>query len=293
MKQMKPYVICMDVAGDINRGFAAGADVRLLPMDYSIGDKFQTCLGLEKEDVLKPFYDGQRKGDLTKTTQITPFMYSEFFEKIIKEGSDIICFCLSSGLSNTYQSCLLAIEQLKEKYPESHIYAVDTLGATGGMGVEVTQCVQFRKDGLSIDENYKRIVELTHRIHHYFLVDDLNYLKRGGRISATTAFVASLLNFKPILEIDKEGKLLNLDKKRGTKQGLLALESYFEEQYDPEYTKTVYIVHGDNIPGAEALEEAIEAVHKELNIQIEYLTPIIGAHTGPGMVAVLFYGKKW
>lgn len=290
---MKDFVICMDVSGDIDPSFAEREEVRFLPMDFTIGSIFQTSKGMEPESLLKVFYDGQRKKDLTKTTQITPFQYESFFEKIIKEeNKDIICFCLSSGLSSTYQSALLAISQLQSKYPERKVFAVDSLAATGGIGLEVKKACQLRREGMSIDDVFEKIKILTHQIYHFFMVDDMGYLKRGGRVSASTAFFASLLNFKPILEIDAEGHLQTIDKKRGSKLGIMNILDRYSKVIDEKALDEVSIIHGDNLTGAEFLKAEMEKRYPSVKSTTQMLSPIIGAHTGPGMVAIIGFGVK-
>lgn len=282
----------MDASGDINPKFAKENNILFLPMNYTLSNEFRTCSEMESEEILHKFYNGQREGDLTKTTQITPFQYTEYFEKYIKQGISIIYLSLSSGLSNTFQSAQLASQELEEKYKDAKVIPIDSLSATGGIGVLVQLAVKNSKAGMSLEENADNIKEMTHSIHHFFMVEDLMYLKRGGRISGATAIVGSLLNFKPILEIDPNGKLVTIDKKRGKKQGLISLLSYFEQACDPSVTKDVYICHADCISSADYAKEEILKNHPDFNITVTMLSPIIGAHTGPDMVSILFLGKK-
>ena len=288
---MEKYAICMDVSGDIDPTFAKENNVHFLSMNYTISDKYRTCEGMESEDILKTFYNGQRNGDLTKTTQITPFQYEEFFTQFLKQGLSVIYICLSSGLSNTFQSSELAAQELKEKYPDLDVFCIDSLAATGGMGCLTSALIRNRDNGMSAKENADNIKELVKHLHHYFMVEDLMYLKRGGRISVATAIIGSFLNFKPILEIDKNGKLVTIDKKRGRKQGLLCLLEKFENAFSEEYTKDIYICHADCITSAEFLKGEILAKHPNVNVVITMLSPIIGAHTGPDMVSILYIGK--
>ncbi|MDE6047470.1 MAG: DegV family protein, partial [Anaeroplasmataceae bacterium] len=150
---MSKYVILMDVSGDIEQASVDKWDLKFIPMQYSLGDEMRTSNGPEAEDVLKLFYDGQRNGDLTKTSQITPFQYEEYFEPYLKEGFSVLYLCLSSGLSSTYSAACLAKESLKEKYPDLDVYPIDTLAATGGMGVIAEIALKNREKGLSIEEN--------------------------------------------------------------------------------------------------------------------------------------------
>ncbi len=287
---MDKYIICMDASGDIDPKFMEENNVKFIPMNYTISNEYRTCKEMEPYSILKKFYDGQRSGDLTKTTQITPFQYEEFFESFLKEGLSVIYISLSSGLSNTFSCSELASKNLKEKYPSLDVYCIDSLAATGGIGVLVQQLVYNRKAGMSIKDNYEKVKELTHHIKHWFMVENLMYLKRGGRISGATAIVGSLLNFKPILEIDKEGKLETIDKKRGRKLGLKCLLDTFEAHYSKELTKDVYITHADAEASAAYLKEELLKMHPDLNITITLLSPIIGAHTGPDMATICYLG---
>lgn len=288
---MQDYVIVMDASGDCDPKVIESENIGFLPMEYTLGDEFRICSTMEPEDIMKQFYNGQRESSLTKTTQITPYKYVEFFSKFMEEGKSVLYLSLSSGLSKTYESSLIAKDELKEKYPDVDLYSIDSLAATGGIGVLVQEAVRNKKAGMSIEENFEKVSEMTHRIYHWFMVDDLNYLRRGGRVSATTAFVGTLLNFKPILKIDKVGKLETIGKERGRKKAYSTLLGYFDQYYDESVTKDVYICHADNLEGAEFLKAELLKKYPSLNVTITYLSPIIGAHTGPDMVSIIHFGK--
>jgi DegV family protein with EDD domain len=289
---MNDYLLVMDASADINADFRIAHDIRIIPMDFTIGNEFKKSNGRESDEILHTLYEGQRHDDLTKTTQITPFIYKEFFQKLIsEEKKPIMYFSLSSGLSNTYQSAELASQELKEEYPDYPIVCIDTLAATGGIGVELQQAVRNKEQGMSLEENAKDINQKKLFIRHWFMVEDLHYLARGGRISGTAAAIGSFLNFKPVLRIAPNGKLETIDKKRGRKQALLALVELFNEHFNPELTKDVYITHSDCLSSAEFVRDEILLTHPGLNIEITYLCPIIGAHTGPDIVTVCYFGK--
>ena len=203
---MYDYIICMDASGDIIKEAASKNGIEFVPMEYSLGDEMRTSRGCESEELLKKFYDGQRNGDMTKTSQISPYMYEEYFRQFLKNGKSILYFCLSSGLSSTYQSSILAAENLKEEYPDVEVLPVDTLAATGGIGLLVEKAIENRTSGMDIHENFESVKALVPYLRHFFMVQDLMYLKRGGRVSAATAIVGSALNIKPILKIDENGK---------------------------------------------------------------------------------------
>lgn len=284
---MKDYVICMDASGDIIREAALENDIAFVPMEYSLGDEMRTSRGCEEEALLKQFYDGQRRGDLTRTSQISPFMYQEYFKTFLAEGRSVLYFCLSSGLSATYESSLMAAENLKEQYPETELLPVDTLAATGGIGILVERAVENRKKGLSIRENYEDMKAFVPHVRHYFMVQDLMYLKRGGRVGAATAIVGSALNIRPMLKIDESGKLVTVDKKRGNKAAMTSLFTFFQENYNPEICSTIYICDADTPELAESLAEKVRAAAPGVTVRRTMLSPIIGAHTGPGMLSMI------
>ena len=282
---MNDYIICMDASGDIIREAALENEIQFVPMEYSIGEEMRTSRGCESEELLKTFYDGQRGGDLTKTSQISPYMYEEYFKQFLELGKSILYFCLSGGLSSTYQSAVLAAETLKEDYPEAEVIPVDTLAATGGIGLLVEKAIENRKNGMSIRENLESVRAVIPRLRHYFMVQDLMYLKRGGRISAATAIVGSALNIKPMLIVNEEGKLVN-------KAAMSSLFASFKENYDPETDTRIYICDSDAPELAQGLVEKIKEAEPGVTIRRTMLSPIIGAHTGPGMVAVILFGKE-
>lgn len=288
------YLIFADASADIDKKFGDEHDIHYIPMEYSLGEDMRKCCGVEPEEVMKAFYNGQRNGDLTKTSQISPYMYREYLEPYFKEGYSVLYLCLSSGLSSTYQSALLAKEELKEDYPELDFYPIDTLAATGGMGVLAERAARNFEAGMSVEDNYNDLLKCTANIRHWFMVEDLMYLKRGGRVSATTAVVGSALNIKPILKIDENGKLITIAKKRGSKSAMGELIELFKKTYDSSCKDDVIsIVHADAYEGALEIKQKIQELYPEATIRIGYLSPIIGAHTGPGMIAICHLGMNW
>lgn len=288
---MNDYIICMDASGDIIRDAALENGIEFVPMEYSLGEEMRTSHGCESEDMLKKFYDGQRNGDLTKTSQISPYMYEEYFKKFLEMGKSILYFCLSSGLSSTYQSAMLAAESLKEDYPEAEVLPVDTLAATGGIGLLAEKAIANRKNGMTIHENLESIRAVIPKLRHYFMVQDLMYLKRGGRVGAATALVGSALNIKPMLKIDENGKLVTVDKKRGNKAAMSSLFTFFQENYNPEIDRKIYICDADTPELAQSLAEKVKEAAPKAEIRRTMLSPIIGAHTGPGMLSMILFGK--
>ena len=286
------YVIFSDISADIPAGYAKENDIRFISMRYSLGDEDRVCEEIETEEVLKRFYNGQRNGDLTRTSQISPQVYMDVFTPVLREGKDILYLALSSGLSSTYQSSCLAAGQLKEQFPEREIVCVDSLAATGGMGLLLEAAVQNRKEGMAPAENGKWLEDNRLKVCHWFMVEDLMYLKRGGRVSAATAVVGSALNIRPVLKIEEDGTLKNFAKARGTKRALNSLVGYYEAAGDKKPGERIYILHADSQENAEYLEEKVKQINPQCSVTKMMLSPIIGAHTGPGMCAVVHFGRR-
>lgn len=290
---MKKYFICMDVSGDISEDVARDFELKFIPMEYSFKDEMRVCESIEKQAVLKEFYDGQRNGALTKTSQINPYMYVGFFDKYMKKGYSVLYLSLSSGLSTTYNSACEAKKLLKHKYPDVDLFVVDTLSATGGMGILCERAFRNRENGMPIEENYNDLLVARKNVNCWFMVQDLMYLKRGGRIGAGTAVIGTMLNIKPILRIDKYGKLITTDKKRGNSAAVSELCNMFGTYYtDLHRDDVVYIVDADTKEVADNLEKFVKIMKPSVTIRRRTLSPIIGAHTGPGMAAVCFMGKE-
>lgn len=289
---MRQYVVVMDVSGEVDQKVIDAYDLKFIPMQYSLGDEMRTSYGPEKPEILKKFYDGQRSGDLTKTSQITPFMYEEYFSEFLDEGYCVLYLALSSGLSATYSAACVAQKSLKEKYPDLDVYPIDSKAATGGMSVLIETALKNQKAGMSIEENRDDLLSKVPHIKNWFMVDDLDYLKRGGRISSTTAFAGKLLNIKPILRIDAEGKLTTIAKKRGNKLSIQYLFDIFKQSYDESIGNTVYICDADNREVANGLAELVKQNYPNVELKQETLCPIIGAHTGPGMIIICHYGNE-
>ena len=289
---MEKYVIYTDTSADVSKEFLRDNELFFVPMTYTLGEEERVCCGMEDEDLLKKFYDGQRAGDLTHTSQITPQQYIDTFEKHLAQGESVIYLSLSSGLTKTFDSVRIAKMDMDEKYPDAKIYPVDTLSATGGMGLLAELAVKNKKSGMSAAENAANLEEMSHKVCHIFMVEDLMYLKRGGRISATTAVVGTVMNIKPILVIDQEGRLITVAKKRGEKLALRELMTRYLDSRDTRYGNHVYITHADSGERPAILEDMLKRHDSSVSHTEMYLSPIIGAHTGPGMVAIIFFGDR-
>ena len=238
------------------------------------------------------FYQRLRAGEVATTAAVNMNQYVEAIEPLLQAGRDVLVLAFSSGLSATFQSSKLAVEELSEKYPERKLYTVDTLCASLGQGLLVWYAAQERKKGRTIEEvrDWAEANKLS--LCHQFTVDDLHFLKRGGRISATTAVVGSMLQIKPVLHVDDEGHLINIGKARGRQSSLKALVDKMEKTVTEAGKQTVFISHGDCLEDAEAVAQMVRERFGTQDIRINYVGPVIGAHSGPGTLALFYLGTQ-
>ncbi len=274
----------MDLPSDLKSNLG----IITLPMEVLIGDKVYDGANLDIGD----FYCKMRQKVLAFTTQINPSEFKEYFSKYFEQGKDILYICLSSGLSGMYNSACLAAKELSKIYPDRKLKIIDSLSASLGVGHLAVKASEMRRCGVGIEEAEERLNEMKHQICHWFVVDDLYHLQRGGRISAGKALVGSMMSIKPILKIDSEGKLTVYENVRGRKRAFEALVSKFEE-YAPKKDikdETIYISHADCENDAKFLADEIKKKFRIKNIIIHSITPIVGAHTGAGTLALIFLG---
>lgn len=289
---MKDYVICIDASVDVEQHYIDDNDVVIIPMKYILGDEERLMENRLTDAQLLEFYDAMREGKVTHTSQITPYFYQKMFKKEAEKGHDILYISLSSGLSNTYSSALTAAEETEEEFEGLKIEVVDSLAATGGMGLLLMMALRNRENGMSLSDNAAALRSSAGKICHWFLVDDLKYLRRGGRISAATAVAGTVLNIKPILKIADDGSLISIAKKRGLAKAAAFLTDCYKSSRDSSLPNDIVIAHADCQSEAEAARERILAVNPDANVQICGLGPVIGAHTGPGMMAVIHWGDR-
>ena len=242
------------------------------------------------EAAVKAFYDELRGGVMATTSAVNPDGWATAMEPALKEGKDVLILAFSSGLSTTYQSAVIAAKELREVYPNRTIHVVDTLCAALGQGLLVWHAAQKRDAGMSIDELTAWVEENKLNVCHWVTVDDLSHLKRGGRISATTAIVGTMLNIKPIIYVDNDGHLINTAKVRGRKTAMEYLAKKLGETGTD--LDTVFIGHGDCPEDAAALEALLKEKYGVKNVITGYVGPVIGAHTGPGVLVLFFMGSK-
>ena len=241
---------------------------------------------------LKEMFARLRAGETTSTSAVNPEGWTNGIEPVLAAGEDALVLTFSSGLSTTYQSAVIAAEELAEKYPERKIRVVDTRAASLGQGLLVWYAAQKRDEGLSLDELSDWCEEYKFKLCHWFTVDDLMYLKRGGRVSAATALVGTMLQIKPVLHVDDEGHLINVSKVRGRKASIDALAKKVGETGIPGANDTIFICHGDCMEDAKYLEGKLKELYGTKNVFIYYVGAVIGSHSGPGTLAIFYLGTK-
>lgn len=245
-----------------------------------------------KDIDLGEFYKMMREGTMFTTSCVSPQTVVEEVEPLLESGKDVLYIGFSSGLSATYATVRAELEQLARKYPACTVLCVDTLAAALGEGLLVTYAARMREDGKSIREVYDWLEANKLHLCHWFTVDDLKYLKRGGRISAATALVGSVLNIKPVMHMDDEGHLVAVDKAMGMRKAISMLVENMKRLYYPGTKQLVYIVHGDCEDTAQLLAAKVRDCFDVEDILIRQVDPVIGAHSGPGTVALFFMGEK-
>lgn len=245
----------------------------------------------KNDDTLKDMYQGLRAGEVAKTSAVNPSRWSQAMEKALAAGKDVLVLAFSSGLSTTYQSAVIAAEELKDAYPDRKIQVIDTLCASMGQGLLVWYACKKRDEGLSLDEVAQWVVDNRLHLCHWFTVDDLMYLKRGGRISAATALVGTMLQIKPLLHVDDEGHLINMTKTRGRKAAIDAMVKKAQELGAGYDNSTMFISHGDCLSDAEYLSRQLKEKCGVKDVVISYVGAVIGSHSGPGTLALFFLGS--
>lgn len=285
---MKPYVIVTDSACDIPLKTLNEWGVKAAELTFSFENDKKQYRNYELS--ANEFYERMINGDRPKTSAVNVSTFKDMFKKELKSGNDILYIGFSSGLSATYSSALVAAEELLRKYPDSNILTVDSLGASAGMGLLVKLAVDAKAEGKTLEETAEYIKDMRLNICHWFTVDDLVYLKRGGRISPQAAVVGNLIGIKPLLHVDNEGHLINVAKIRGRRNSISNLAKKFEEL--AVENSPVFISHGNCPDDAAYLASLLRekyGVETKLTVDVG---PVIGAHSGPGTLAVFFITDK-
>lgn len=289
---MSDFVILTDSSCDLPAKLAMDLELSVAPLTFLIdGNTYVNYL--DGRDINpSDFYSKLREGKMATTSAVNVDSFTKIMNSALESGKDILYLGFSSALSGTFNSGAVAASELAEKYPERKIYVVDTLCASLGEGMLVYLAVEEKKKGKTIEE-VRDFVEAT-KLHlcHWFTVDDLHHLKRGGRVSAATAIIGSALNIKPVLHVDNEGRLINMEKTRGRKSSINRLVEKMSETATNPAEQTIFISHGDCEDDAKYLAQLIKAQIGVKDVIINHVGPVIGAHSGPGTLALFFVGKE-
>lgn len=288
---MYDYSIIINSSTDLTEELKEELDLVLAPLKFTIeGKEYINYLDYNSLDV-KEFYKLLRDGKIATTSQLNVSEYIDIIEKEFKKGKDVLILAFSSALSGTYNSARIAVEAFEDH--KQKVYLVDTKAASLGEGLIAYLAGLKRKEGYTIEELYKYIEDIKLNVAHWFTVDDLMFLKRGGRVRGASAIIGSLLSIKPVLHVDIEGRLIPMAKVRGRKKALQSLVDKVSETHDSNLPKDVFISHGDDLEAALTIKEKIEALNLGLEVKlINYIGPVIGAHSGPGTIAVFFFATQ-
>ena len=282
------FQIVTDSCCDLTAEVIAKLNLSVVPLSVEMDGEVFT----EGSMTPKQLYDHLRAGKLPKTSAVNPDGWARHIRPILASGRDALVLTFSSALSATYQSAVIAAEELREEFPDRQLMVLDTLCAAAGQGLLVYTAARLRDEGRSLAETASWIEEHKLNLCHWVTVEDLMHLKRGGRVSAATAVVGTMLSIKPIIRMDDNGKLENVSKTRGRKAALNHLLDRMAETFDPNISDTVFIGHGDCPDDAEYLASQVRERFGVKDVSIFYVGAVIGSHTGPGVAVVFYFGKN-
>ena len=289
---MSEYVLFTDSNTDLPADLVQQLDLSVIPMLFEMDGKSYYNYPDNHEMDPKEFYAALRGGKVCTTSQVSPSRFDEIFSPVLESGRDILYLCFSSGLSGTYNTSRLAVEELREKFPDRKIRTVDTLAASMGQGLLVYLAAKKRQEGMGLDELGDWVEENRLKLCHWFTVDDLMFLKRGGRVSGAAAVMGTMLGIKPGLHVDDEGHLIPMEKVRGRRASLDALVKHMQATAIQPAEQTVFISHGDCQADCDYVAQQLREKLGVKEIVTSYIGPVIGAHSGPGTVALFFVGEK-
>lgn len=284
---MSNFEIYTDSSCDLTKEMIEKYDLKVMQLEVTIDDNPPV---LNRDIEPKELYDKLRNGAMAKTNAVTPGFFEEHMRASLEAGKDILYIGFTSALSVTYSNGVMIMDELMDEFPERKLLYIDSLCASVGQGLLVHYAALKREEGKSIEEIYEGIMFMKDKIHHQVTVDDLFFLKRGGRISATTAVAGSVLNIKPMIHVSLEGKLDTIGKVRGRKTAMKDLVSKMKANADIDTWNYVFISHGDCLEDAEHVKGMIESEYPQAKVLLSDVGPVIGAHTGPGVIALCYLG---
>ncbi|MGM9940726.1 MAG: DegV family protein [Bulleidia sp.] len=288
---MRKFTLATASTIDAHKSWLDEHNIPFISYTFELNDTVYIDDGLEETKRL--LYSEMRKGNQPRTSQITVYSYYEFFRSLIEKDKNVLFMDMDRALSSSYFNSLKAAEQIKEDYPDSNLVIADTRCVTAGLALLVAHAMKLADEGKSMEEVHKWIDDNRLRVTHRFLVDDLEWLRRGGRLSNASAFFGSLLSIKPLIYVDNEGKLVAFSKIRGKKKAIRALlESSLKDMGDPAETDLI-LAHADVPEDIKAFEEMVREMYPTIrSISIMELGPVIGCHVGPGLMAMIYLSKE-
>ncbi|MGL4949047.1 MAG: DegV family protein [Anaeroplasmataceae bacterium] len=288
---MSKYIILTDSTTDLSEEHRKKIDVEIVPLTYFVDGIEYKNYPDARELSRKDFYDKLRNKSISSTAQLNSEELISIYKPFLEKGLDLLIIGFSSGLSGTFNSIRLAVEDLKEQFPDRKIFAIDSLLASMGEGLLVHYAAKNKDNNMSIEENYDYIMKLRHNIKCWFTVSDIDFLKRGGRVTSVSAFVAKTVKINPILIVDEKGKLVPKIKKIGRRNAIKELVNQLLKCYDTKKPSTIFISHGDSLEDALYLKELVLNAVEVESIEINNIGPVIGSHSGPDTIALFFVDK--
>ena len=283
------YWIVTDSAIDMQKSWIDQQEqLRILNLSYLMDDISYVSDGTDES--IRAIYDAMREGKLLKTSQVTPEMWENCFRELLQAGHDVLTIAFSSGLSGTCSAAFMAAEEVRPDYPERKLYVIDSLQASAGEGLMVYYALENRAKGMSIDDNAAWIEKNVQNFIAWFTVNDLMHLHRGGRVSAASAIVGSLVRIKPIMRVDENGKLAVYEKCPGRKRSIRVLADKIKADIVHPEKQIITISHGDCAEEAQQLADLLKESLPVKDVRISFVGSVIGAHTGPGVIAVFCMG---
>ena len=283
------FTIITDTSANLDRWWLEKNQVLAIPFHYLVRGEDCTCLDTEHFDGAS-FYNAMRNGEKVTTSQITLQAYQDVMRPVLEKGQDILYISMSSGISGSYSQAELSARELREEFPQRIIYTVDTLSASLGEGLLVVRAVEWRDQGKSIEETYQMLMQLRHPMCQVFTVDDLKYLRNTGRLSNVAALVGMMLNIKPLLKGNTEGKIVSFAKVRGRKRSLQGIAEQYDKLVRNAQDQVIGIAHADCQEDVDYLISLLKAKHPPKDILTVMYEPVTGSHVGPGTVALFFFG---
>lgn len=284
------YWIVTDSAIDMPKAWIdAQEKLKVVPLAYLLDGEVHVPDG--SDEATRAFYDLLREGKMPSTSQVTPAQWTDALRPILEAGEDVLLIAFSSGLSGTCQAAMNAADDLREEFPGRTIEVIDSLCASAGQGLLVHYALKNRGEGMSLADNARWVQENVQNVVHWFTVNDLMHLCRGGRVSKTSAVIGTLVRIKPVMRVDENGKLAVFEKAAGRKRSISILAEHIRRDIVSPEGQIILISHGDCAEEAQSLADALKATLPVADVRLSYVGSVIGAHTGPGVIAVFCMGE--